>query len=327
MTRPPAPSPPRARRAPDTLVATVAAIVFVALWAGAYVAVKVCQRDVPPFTLLFLRFAAAGLALLPIAVALRSPWPRGGLLLRVAGLGLTTNAIYLGMTFQALRFVSAGLGSVIASTNPLLLAAVAPFTIGERPTRQTLLGLALGFGGVVGVMGPRLESGVDSPFGALIICVAVGSMVASTIIFKRLPPGGGLLAITVCQLLVAALAMLPFALVFEQALPGIGFQPAGWLGFVYLSLGVSVGGSLIWFWLLSRGEATRVSAWFFLTPVIGIGLGALVLGERFGLAELPGLLGVMAGIALVQRSQTAPSGDRSAAREDNADHHEPHADR
>jgi drug/metabolite transporter (DMT)-like permease len=289
VTRPPAPSPPRARRTPakpptSELLSTIAAIVFVALWAGAYVAVKICQRDVPPFTLLFLRFAVAGLALLPIAAALRSPWPRGGLLLRVAALGLTTNAIYLGMTFQALRFVSAGLGSVIGSTNPLILAAVAPFTIGEHPSRQTLVGLLLGFAGVVGVMSPRIGSGGDSPFGALLMTAAISSMVASTVIFKRLPPGGGLLAITVCQLLVAAGAILPFALLFEQGLPGIGFELAGWLGFLYLSFGVSVGGSLLWFWLLSRGVATGVSAWLFLTPALGLGLAVVVLGVLVGVA-------------------------------------------
>jgi drug/metabolite transporter (DMT)-like permease len=59
-----------------------------------------------------------------------------------------------------------------------------------------------------------------------------------------------------------------------------------------------VGGSLLWFWLLTHGEATRASAWYFLVPVFGLALGALLLGERFGPAALGGLALILAGVGL-----------------------------
>ena len=77
------------------LVATAAALLFCLLWAGAYVAAKVALRDVPPLTLLVLRFGLAGLVLLPLAVACRSPWPSRHLWPRVVVLGLLSNALYL----------------------------------------------------------------------------------------------------------------------------------------------------------------------------------------------------------------------------------------
>ena len=288
------------------LLATGGALLFCFLWAAAYVATKIALRDMPPISLLTIRFALGGLVLAAMVVARREPWPGRALWPRVIGLGLLTNAIYLGFMFEGLRFISAGLASVLASTNPLMLAAIAPLTIGERPSRQTLLGLALGFLGVVGVMVPRLGgSGAegDSPLGVVLCLAAVLSMTLSTVLFKSFPPGAPLLAITAGQVLAASLATLPFALAFEQVLPRISLSPEGLAAFLFLVFGLTVGASLIWFWLLTHGEATRVSAWFFLVPILGIALGSLFLAESFGLRELPGLIAVSLGILLVNRQR------------------------
>ena len=61
----------------------------------------------------------------------------------IALLGLLNNAIYLGLTAIALRDVSAGMGAILASTNPLMLAVVAPWFLGERLTRRKIAGLLL----------------------------------------------------------------------------------------------------------------------------------------------------------------------------------------
>ena len=59
--------------------------------------------------------------------------------------------------------------------------------------------------------------------------------------------------------------------------------------------------AMMWFWLLSRGAASRVSAFYFLTPIFGLAFGALFLGETIGAGDLVGLVAVAMGIVLVQR--------------------------
>jgi len=59
---------------------------------------------------------------------------------------------------------------------------------------------------------------------------------------------------------------------------------------------------LIWFWLLSHGDATRASAYFFLNPVLGVFLGALILGEPLRAYDFAGSIVVALGIYLVQRA-------------------------
>ena len=58
---------------------------------------------------------------------------------------------------------------------------------------------------------------------------------------------------------------------------------------------------LIWFFLLQSGDAGRASAFFFLNPILGLFLGALLLGEPLHRFDLVGTLGVAVGIYLVQR--------------------------
>ena len=102
------------------------------------------------------------------------------------------------------------------------------------------------------------------------------------------------------QLLASSVVLLPLALAFE------GAPHAAWTwqlvaSFWYLVLVISVGASLLWFWLLTHGDASRVSAYYFLTPAFGLALAALLLREPVGVHDLGGLIAIALGIALVQR--------------------------
>ena len=85
-----------------------------------------------------------------------------------------------------------------------------------------------------------------------------------------------------------------------------GLDPSFVWAFLYLVFVISVAASLLWFWLLARGEASVVSAYFFLTPIFGIGLAALLLGEPFSVRDGLGLGAVAAGIFLISRPAAMP---------------------
>ncbi|MGH7707609.1 MAG: DMT family transporter, partial [Vulcanimicrobiaceae bacterium] len=134
-------------------VGVAVAIAYIFLWASAYVPSKIAAIESPALWFLAARFLAAGLILAGVAAALGKPLPRSPRAwLEIAFLGLFANALYLGCTYTALHRLSAGVGAIIASTNPLVLALVAPKLLGEALTTRKVIGLALGFGGVVGIM-------------------------------------------------------------------------------------------------------------------------------------------------------------------------------
>ncbi|HEY3062438.1 MAG TPA: DMT family transporter [Chloroflexota bacterium] len=283
--------------------ATLLAVFYVVLWASAYVPSKIGATAAPPLWFLVARFLAAGLIMAALAVILRRPFPRPAEWLVYAVVGVTANAAYLGLTYSALgRGLSAGIGSIVASTNPLVLALFAPRLLGEPLTWRKGLGLALGFGGVLGVMLARTGSTTARPSEVGLAFIGVVSNVASTILFKRARGTNDLLAINTIQLLAAGLALSPVAIVLEGS-PTLQLGPAVVASFVYLVAVLSVGASLLWFWLLSQGAASRVSAFYFLTPIFGLAFGAVFLSEAVGPGDAVGLVAVALGILLVQRSR------------------------
>jgi drug/metabolite transporter (DMT)-like permease len=280
---------------------TLLALLFCHLWSGAFVAVKVGLASSPPLFLMASRFLLAGAALLAWARLGGRPMPASrGEWGAIALLGLLNNAIYLGLTSMGLRHVSAGMGAILASTNPLMLAVVAPWFLGERLTRRRVVGLLIAFAGVLWVMATRV--GPDNrPGGIALIVLSITFLVAGTILFKHVRADQDLVVLNAGQLFVAGLALIGPSLLLEP-IATVRLTPSFLAAQAYLIAGVSWIGMVSWFWLLRHGDATRASAWFFLNPVIGVFLGAVLLGEPLRVQDFLGAATVAAGIHLVQRS-------------------------
>ncbi len=253
-----------------------------------------------PLWVLALRLVAASLIQLALALSLRRPWPRSlNSWASLAAFGLLANAGYLGLTYEALRHLSAGMGAIIASTNPLVLALVAPVLLSEPLTPRKSVGLLLGFAGVLVAMASRAGSSSARPLDVAVGFLGVLALVASTVVFKRLKIHEDLVAANAIQLGTSALVLLPLARLVEGQ-PQLTFTALVWGSFAYLVLVMSVGASFVWFWLLRHGEASRVSAFYFLSPIFGLGFGALLLREQVTWADGLGLAAVAVGITLVQ---------------------------
>jgi drug/metabolite transporter (DMT)-like permease len=167
--------------------------------------------------------------------------------------------------------------------------------------RASALGLLLGFGGVAGVMLVRSGGSTARPAEVGLALLGVGANVASTVLFKRARGGTDLLAINTIQLLAAGLVLIPVAALVNGWPVDVHVTPVLVAAYWYLVAVLSVGASLLWFWLLGRGAASRVSAFYFLTPLFGLAFGALLLGESVGPGDAFGLVAVALGIVLVQR--------------------------
>ncbi|GAC1605505.1 MAG: DMT family transporter [Myxococcales bacterium] len=280
---------------------TALAILYVFLWASAFVPSRVVSTSAPPLWILVVRFFLAGGLLLAGARAAGIRFPSG---LRtwaeLALLGLCGNALYLGLTYLALRHLSSGMGAIIASTNPLLLALLAPRLLGEKLTLRKLIGMVLGFSGVLIAMHARAGTQAARAQDVLLTLGAVVASVASTIVFKRMRGRPHPLMINAVQLACAGLFVLPAAILLEGP-PHLVFTPRIGLALLWLVAVMSIGASLLWFWLLRHGDASRVSAFYFLTPVFGLLLGAVLLHERIAPLDLIGLAVIVLGLTLVTR--------------------------
>lgn len=275
------------------------AVLYVFLWASAFVPSRILARGAPPLTILAIRFLIAGGLLFVGVFAARLPVPRDGATwLRLFALGVGSNALYLGLSYEALRHMSAGMGSIIASTNPLILALVAPWLLREPLTVRKAAGLLLGFVGVVLAMHTRAGSSAARPIDVLLSLLGVLSFVFANVLYKRMRQRPHPVVLNAAQLFCAGVALIPAAPLIEGP-PHIQWTLPVVASLAYLIVVLSVGASMLWFWILHHGEASRVSAYFFLTPVFGLLLGALILGEPLTPMDGVALVVIAIGLWLV----------------------------
>lgn len=280
-------------------------VLFCLLWSYAFVAGKIGVTYCPPLILLAGRFSVAGILILGF-VALRGE--RWSLSVRdtlvFALIGVANNALYLGLGYTGLKSVSAGLGGLIVSANPVFTAVFAALLLNEQLTWRKVSGLLLGMTGVGLIVWHRLSVGTDSLNGILFTFASLASIVVGTILFKLLAPKGSLWIGNGVQNLAAGIVLTPIAFTLSSVNDIVPNLPL--LGsFAFLTLGGSVLAYVIWFHLLRVCGATAASAYHFLMPPLGMLFAWIILGEHVAVRDLLGIVPVALGIYLVTRPAAA----------------------
>jgi drug/metabolite transporter (DMT)-like permease len=278
---------------------------FCLLWSFAFVAGKIGVTDCPPLLFLTVRFLLAGILILGISALRRERWDLGWRDVVVFSiLGVANNALYLGLGYTGLQTVSAGLGGLVVSANPVFTAVLAAIFLGETLTWRKVSGLLLGVAGVTFIVWHRLSVGTDHFEGIVFTLASLASIVAGTILFKVLSPKGSLWIGNGIQNMSGGLAVLPFAAAFSNVgdvVPSARLAGA----FAFLVLGGSILAYLLWFHLLKVCGATAASAYHFLMPPLAMFFAYLVLGEYVEVRDLLGIIPVAIGIYLVTRPAAA----------------------
>ena len=219
-------------------------------------------------------------------------------------LGVANNALYLGLGYTGLQTVSAGLGGLIVSANPVFTAVLAALFLNEALAWRKVAGLLLGIIGVSFIVWHRMSAGTDSWHGILFTLASLASIVAGTILFKWLAPKGSLWLGNGVQNLAAGIVLTPFAFTLSSA--GDIVPSARLMGaFAFLVLGGSILAYRLWFHLLRVCGATAASAYHFLMPPLGMLFAWMILGEHVELRDLMGIVPVALGIYLVTRPAAA----------------------
>jgi len=276
---------------------------FALIWASAFTSARMIVVDAPPLYALAARFALSGVIAIALALVLGQSWRLSRAQWIAVGIfGLCQNALYLGLFFVAMQTLEASAASIIASTMPLIAAALGWAAFGDKVRALGWAGLATGFAGVAIIMGARLSSGAD-PMAVILCLIGVSALSVATLAVRGTGSGGNVLMIVGLQMLVGSVALAPFAFALEE--PVITLTPRLVLAFLYTCIGPGVLATVIWFSLVNRIGAVKAASFHFLNPVFGLLIAAALLGEQITLTDLIGVGIVMLGILAVQRSRQA----------------------
>ncbi|WP_228845367.1 DMT family transporter [Phototrophicus methaneseepsis] len=273
------------------------------LWALCFPLIATGLSSSPPLYFAALRSLVAGIGLLVPAVALRHPLPRlPRLWLGILGVGLSyTSAGFAGM-FLAGGVVSPGLASVLANMQPLIAAILAFFLLGERLKRNSLIGLLMGFFGIVLTALPGFgaqELGAGFSGMGFIVLGALGVAVGN-ILLKRIAGQVDSLMATGWQFILGSLPLLALAQWFE-APSSVNWNWSFAMSLLVLGLGGTALPLLLWFWLLRGAELTRLNTFSFLTPIFALVISAIFFAERLQWIQVAGIALSLYGMWQVSR--------------------------
>jgi drug/metabolite transporter (DMT)-like permease len=276
-------------------------IVFSFLLAINQVIVKLGNAGFQPVFMAGIRSAGALIVLLlwmklrgiPLQFPKGTIWP--GLLL---GALFAQEFIAL---FWALDHTTVSRASLLFYTMPVMLSIAAHFLLpGERLTPMRVLGLACAIGGVALVLSGR-PGGAEASLAGDLAALAGAAGWAGIALTLRLTSLSGVRAETQLfwQLSGSAVLLLLAAPLFGPFLR----EPTLWhlAGLAYQIVAVASFGFLFWVFLIGVYPASSVASFAFLTPVLGVGLGWLILGEELGLNVIAALVLVAIGIVLINR--------------------------
>jgi drug/metabolite transporter (DMT)-like permease len=281
------------------------------LWGGSFFFAKIAVAEIPPLTLVALRVAIAAAAL-HLVLFVRG---EGSPLLdrrfpALVVLGIFNNVIPFSLLFWAQLTIPSGLASIFNATTPIFTVVLATLlTADDKATPLKIGGIALGFAGVVVMLGTGSSGGGLLPQLACLgaaFSYGVSNMVARRLTFA--PP----MTLATGQLTGSTLIMIPLALGFEApwTLPVPSATAVGAvLAIAILTTAVAY---LLFFAVLKSAGATNASLVTYLVPVSAILLGTVFLGERLGPADYAGMVLIIGGIALAQGRLRRPG--RSAGR-------------
>ena len=270
-------------------------ILFVLTWSSGYVVGVIGLKVAGPFTLTFYRFAFAAVILLVVALVTRAPWPRTRRQLgHIVVVGLLIQALQFTGVYSGLKFgVPAGVAALIIGTTPLFTAIAAGPFLGERVSKMQWIGAGLGVTGVLLAVAERLDFSGGYGIGVLFTLMGLCGITAGQLYQKKYCADMDLRTGGAIQLASASVVMALLTSVFETFDVGLNGTFVGSL--VWLCIVNSIGATSLLYIMMRRGEASRVSALFYLVPSVTALMGLLI-GQTLSLLAVAGF--VVAGLGV-----------------------------
>jgi drug/metabolite transporter (DMT)-like permease len=273
------------------------------LWGGSFFFVGVAVTELPTFTIVALRVLFAAVALAIFLIATGTGIPTGAAAWRAFfGIGVLNNIIPFSLIVWGQAHIASGLASILNATTPLFGVLVAHwFTADERLTPPRAGGVAIGFAGVVLMMGPAALHEVRPDLLAQLACLGAALSYAFAGVygrrFRRLEIAP--LQTAFGQVAASSVLLVPLALLADRPWTLPAPSVPTWAAVVALAVLSTSLGYALYFRILARAGATNVLLVTFLVPVSAILLGAAVLGERLQPRHFAGMALIGMGLAAI----------------------------
>ncbi|MEK8216182.1 EamA family transporter [Paenibacillus sp. FSL L8-0463] len=288
-------------------------------WGGTYVGMKVAIESMPPFLMAGIRFFIAGAVLYVISrlSGAKRPVEREWRSSAIVGALLLLGGN--GMVAWSEQRVSSSIASLIVAAVPVWMMLFGWFgRSGKRPNPGVIAGIVLGLLGIaVLVFQPgQGDNGTATDLIGIITLLAASLSWAAGSMYSRSAriPDSPLMS-TAAQMLTGGALLLVFSFFTgdwsKMDVPAISLRSYAALG--YLIVFGSIIGYTAYIWLLKNADATLVSTYAFVNPIVAVFLGWLLAGEQITVNTLTAAVIIIAAVILVTVFRGRPQKARTQA--------------
>ena len=284
-------------------------VLAIVLWGPSFLLIKVALRELEPVMVVALRISLGAAGCWAVLLWQRIALPRQPrLLVALVLFGLVNTAAPFLLITWAEQYIDSGVAGILNGTMPFFTTLIAHFFLADdRITPLKLLGLALGFAGMVFLAGGNLQSvnwlgGLRGQLAVIVACICY----ACGLVYNSRALRGNRPEVTAAYSLTGAAAWLWVAALAGGTVVRLPSSSAVWLAVLWLGL---MGTALAYtaaFYLMRSWGPTRVSLLTYVLPVVAVTLGVVFLGETLHWQLVVGGLLVLAGIAVVNL-RTSPA--------------------
>lgn len=276
---------------------------FIFFWASGFVAAKYGLPYAEPFTLMAARFVVASAIMVPACFLLKAEWPKSSvavLHILIAGFGI--QAVYLSGVYYGISLgVSTGVTALVVGLQPLLTGVLAGFVLNEKVTRQNWIGLFLGFVGLALIVWDRVASPTDTLWGIGALILGLFGITLGTLYQKKFCGTFDIRTGVALQTVLSCILMIAIAASFETM--HIDWTADFVFAVLWSAIGLSVIASCLYYWLIQRGAAARVTSLIYLSPPTTAVMGWAMFGEILSWIAIGGMAVAMVGVAMAVRNK------------------------
>ncbi|MGE8205498.1 DMT family transporter [Heyndrickxia sp. NPDC080065] len=276
---------------------TVLGLFFTLLWSSAAIATKLGLHSTTPLVLATSRFLIAG-GLLFCFIYLfhkKYPWPKSQEWRSLIVLGLLNTTIYLGATFWALNYVSAGLFNLFVTTNPFVVAILSSIWLIRKVSLKEWIGMIVAALGLVIAIWPSFTSDEVTLYGLVILGIGMVAMAVGSVYFNKVNLKLPSIVINTWQVSIGGVVLIPITFILERENTFLILDHHLFLSLVWLVFVISIGTMLLWFYLLKQ-DAVRANNWLFMTPIFGYVLASIFLNESITILNMTATVFVVTGL-------------------------------
>ncbi len=308
---------PSAGRAPSRGIITASIALLIVVWAVNFIAGKIALRSLPALALASFRVVLAGIVMIPAylfcsrlpAFAEAAHARRRGFTLRdmwtflyLGFFGVTVNQMCFTI---GLHYTSVSHASVVVGMGPIYTLVLAALMRLETATWRKAVGMAIALAGIV-VMASEKGPSAHAPslLGDAIVMAGSVGFAMYVVLGKRLAGKYEALTMTAFNHFAGALIVLPLAVQQARVLNLAGKWRAipwsGWTAMLYMAIFSSAIAYVFYFWLLRYLEASQLSAFSYLLPMLATILGILWLGEKGSWFQVLGSVLALGGLYWIE---------------------------